>query len=358
MRQPVLHQAIVGATPGDAIADHAFLLRGWLREMGFRSEIFAEGIHPALQHEVHPIESYRPEPGEKWFIYHHSIGCRVATQLLAHASLQFILIYHNITPPEFFADSDPGLARQLVWGMEQLRALAPRTGLAVSVSAYNQRDLHAIGGFARSEVLPIVLDEARYNLPSDPKMAARLAAGGDGPLLLFIGRMAPNKKVEDLLKLLYFYRRINPTARLALVGSGWLPAYEQWLRDLAQDLGLGHATLFLGHVSQQEMVTCYRQADLYVSMSAHEGFGKPLIESMYFDLPVLAYAEAGVPGTLGGAGVLFHRKDYEALAEVVEILLHDAHLRQRIIAGQRERVRLFLAAEVRRKWENLLAELE
>jgi glycosyltransferase involved in cell wall biosynthesis len=89
-------------------------------------------------------------------------------------------------------------------------------------------------------------------------------------------------------------------------------------------------------------------------MSEHEGFGKPFIESMYLDLPILAYAAGGVPDTLGGVGVLFHHKDYEALAEVVDILVRDVHLRQRIIARQRERVQMFLEPQVREVWESLL----
>jgi len=50
-----LHQVIIGAVPGDAIADQAFLIRRWLREMGFASEIFAEFVHPALTNQVRPV---------------------------------------------------------------------------------------------------------------------------------------------------------------------------------------------------------------------------------------------------------------------------------------------------------------
>jgi glycosyltransferase involved in cell wall biosynthesis len=105
------------------------------------------------------------------------------------------------------------------------------------------------------------------------------------------------------------------------------------------------------------MVTFFRMADLYVSMCEHEGFGKPLIESMYLGLPVLAYAAAAVPSTMGGAGVLFHDKDYESLAEMVDLLVEDLHLRQRIISGQNERVRTFLEPTVRKLWANYLKKL-
>jgi glycosyltransferase involved in cell wall biosynthesis len=93
-------------------------------------------------------------------------------------------------------------------------------------------------------------------------------------------------------------------------------------------------------------------------MSEHEGFGKPLIESMYFGLPVLAYAAAGVPETLGGAGVLIRKKDYEALAELVDIIVKDEALRNRIVARERERVKEFLEPSVRWKWEQYLNSVE
>jgi glycosyltransferase involved in cell wall biosynthesis len=102
------------------------------------------------------------------------------------------------------------------------------------------------------------------------------------------------------------------------------------------------------------LVTYYRLADIYVSMSEHEGFGKPLIESMYFGIPVLAYAAAGVPETMGGAGVLFREKDYEALAELVDIIVKDETIRDRIVARERERVKEFLEPSVRQKWEQYL----
>src|SRR5690606_34829568 len=125
-----------------------------------------------------------------------------------------------------------------------------------------------------------------------------------------------------------------------------------WLTALADDLGLNDSAVRVtGHVSHQEMVTYYRCADVYVSMSEHEGFGKPLIESMYCGLPVVAYASTAVPDTLGDAGILFHRKDYEGLAELIDRLTRDAALRQRIVARQTRRVQAFLEPAVRRQWE-------
>jgi len=348
--RPVLHQVTIGAVPGDAITDHAFTLRRWLRDMGFSSQIYARQVHPTLAREVRPLAAYRPRPSEKWLVYHHSVGSSV-TEWLLDRSQRLIVIYHNVTPARFFEALSPALARQMAVGREQLCALRSRTALALADSPYNERELRE-AGFPETGVLPIVLDEGQYDLPSNPEIVARFE--GAGPLLLFVGRLVPNKKQEDLVKLLYFYQRIEPSARLVLVGSAWLSTYERALREFSRALGVGEAVLFTGRVSQQDLVTYYRLADVYVSMSEHEGFGKPLIESMYLDLPVLAYAAGAVPDTLGGAGILFRHKHYEALAEMVDMLRCDRELYRRIVARQRARVRAFTEPNVRRKWGEFL----
>lgn len=337
MPDRTLHQFLTGATAGDAITDHALLLRGWLRRLGFESHLFAQHIHASMAAEVRPLAAYRPARDGRLAIYHHSIGSDVA-DFLRQNRITLILIHHNVTPPEFFARINPAWVQLAQLGQAQLRALQPQTMLALADSAYNELELHE-AGYVHTAVLPITLDEAQLNLPDNDELAAEWQ--GKRPLLLFVGRLAPNKKQEDLVKLLYYYRRIQPQAHLALLGDRWDLKYDLWVEELAADLGLGQAVTLTGKVSQQDMVTTYRAADLYVSMSEHEGFGKPFIESMYLGLPILAYASTSVPYTLGQAGVQFRQKDYARLAELVDILVTNQPLRQRLVAGQRERVQDF-----------------
>lgn len=349
MQQRVLHQLTAGMAVGDAISDQVFAIRSWLREQGIGSEIYAEHIDPRLVPEVRPLTAYRPSRAEAVVVYHHSIGSAAVEQLLA-LPVKLLLIYHNITPPEFVAHMDPAFARQLQRGLAQLPRLRERTVLGLGDSPFNESELQT-AGFPVTGVLPITFDETRYATRGGP-LAAPFT-----PLLLFVGRIAPHKRQEDLIKLLYYYQHIEPNARVALVGSTAVPAYAAWLQDLARSLGLADRVIFAGHVSQGEMVDYFRGAQLYVSMSEHEGFGKPLIESMYCGLPILAYACASVPGTLGGTGVLFHRKDFAALAELVDLLVQDQTLRQRIITQQQARVQAFLEPQVKQVWQGYLARL-
>lgn len=343
MRQPTLHQCVAGAAPGDAITDQALLIQRWLRQAGIRSELFAESVHPLLEGTVRPFAQLRREEAAAGVIYHHGIGTEIA-QRLSEWQVPIFMVYHNITPPEFVRTFDPRLAAQLEQGRAQLHTLRDHTTLAVADSPYNERELRELG-YGQTGVLPIVLHAETYDEPINPELARHLRERG--PNLLFVGRLVPNKRQDDLIKLLWFYKRIRPDARLVLVGSSWLPTYSQWLRGLAIDLGLGDSVWFTEHVPYRDLVTFYRCADVYVSMSEHEGFGKPFIESMYCGLPIVAYAAAAVPDTVGDAGVLFTRKEFEAIAELVDLVVHEQALRQRLIHNGRRRVAQMLEPAVR-----------
>jgi glycosyltransferase involved in cell wall biosynthesis len=252
------------------------MIRFWLREMGFDSQIFAEHIHSSVEKEVRPLAAYRPGLRERYLIYHHSVGSHVADDV-ASRDQRVILIYHNVTPAEFFVNTNPEWAQMSHRGTQQLSLLRPKTALALADSPYNQQDLRA-AGFVNIELLPIVLGVPDYELPINEALAAKWQT--NGPILLFVGRFSPNKRQEDLVKLLYFYHRICPTAHLILVGDRWTIRYDKWVEAFAADLGLAERVTLTGKVTQQDLVTYYRIADLYLSMSEHEGFGKPLIESM------------------------------------------------------------------------------
>jgi glycosyltransferase involved in cell wall biosynthesis len=353
MSKKVLHQVLDTVLGGDAVSDHAFLMREWLRGMGFESDIFVANSGPGLESEVRQFM-----PGsfsaDDLVVYHHAIGSTVVEHLITRG-VPLILIYQNITPPNFFQDADPATAGYLVLGREQLQRMRPYTSLALGASPYSEAELIEVG-FEQTGVLPLVFDEAAYHVHGDRNAGEKPEE--NGPVLLFLGRVVPHKRQEDLVKLLFFLRRISPDARLVLVGGLNEKNYVDWLRHFVKRYGLEDAVTFAGHKVLKEIAGYYRSADLFVSMSEHEGFCKPLIESMYFELPVMAFASTAVPSTLGGAGVLFKDKDYEALAELADMLIRDQDLRRRVVAGQKERLQDFLEPNVREQWREYLQKLE
>lgn len=352
-RRGPLHQFLTGATMGDAITSHALVIRRWLEEAGYASDIYAQYVNDSVRPPVRPLSAYRRSRRERYALYHHSIGSDVPQFLQQHGP-RLILVHHNVTPARFFDRLDPAWAQRSTLGLQQLRLLRKSTDLALAVSGFNEQDLHA-AGYETTGVLPLTLSQEEYDLPDNEALAEKL--GNSGPSLLFVGRLAPNKKQEDLVKLLYCYHRLQPGAQLTLVGDRWDVGYDRWIERLSAELGLADNVTLTGKVSQQDLVTAYRHADLYVSMSEHEGFGKPLIESMYLGLPVLAYAATGIPSTLGNAGVLFHEKRFERLAELVDILVKEEALRRRLIDRQRKRAADFLEPQVRQRFHAYLEQV-
>lgn len=350
----VLHQMLAGAAPGDAITDQALAIRHWLRGSGYRSDLFGESIHPALEGEVAHFSRLGPADCGDRLIFHYSIGSATIDHALALPA-RLLTIYHNVTPPHFVAGLDPRLAAQLEEGRRRLGEMLPATDLALGDSAYNESELIA-AGFPRTGVLPIVLDETRLQVPPDQAVLERY---GDGKVnLLCAGRLAPNKRPEDAIKVLYYCRAGGLDARLLLVGSDWLAAYRQWLGDLADALGLGEHVVFTGHVSQAQYNACFRVATVYLTLSEHEGFCKPLIEAMHFRVPIVAYASPAVAETLGPAGVLVRRKEFAAIAELVALVAGDTGLRARLVATGVGRAGGFSYNRVMDTLRSYLAELD
>jgi glycosyltransferase involved in cell wall biosynthesis len=282
---------------------------------------------------------YRPSPHDL-VILHYSTGSAL-TEYVRALRVPLILVYHNVTPPDFMTGVGLGEKERARRGREILADLRNQTVLSLARSEYSRTELVEMG-FDNVQVLPVIMPDELFDIPPDEGVLARFGTGDKRTSLLFVGRVAPNKRQEDLIKLLYFYRQIDPQARLFLVGSwGNSRRYADWLRQFARRLNLSDDVHLCGHVSTAELAAYYRLADVFVCMSEHEGFGIPLVESMRFGVPIVAYASTAVPGTLGGAGILIKHKSYPIIAETIHLLQTDATFRARIIARQHERQSAF-----------------
>lgn len=341
MGQLTVHQLVAGATPHDAITQNALLWQHWLQEAGAESEIYATSIDDGCKDQVRPWHSYRPA-GDSSLLYHHSLGNPVVEELLATHTNNLIPVYHNVTPPHWFAGSDTELVRLTTLGIRQLEQMGVIIPNGIGVSDFNCSEMRS-AGFKKALTVPITFDAKRLEqiTPVPPK------TDSDGLKLLFVGRLAPNKCQEDLVRLLYACRQIEPSTQLLLVGSHWMPSYVDWVRYVAEQLNVTDGVHLLGSVSFEEMAGCYQAADLFVSLSEHEGFGMPLIESMYFKLPILAYRSSAVTGTLGGASVTFGEKNYGEIAQLVIKLWKDKAWQQRISGRQTQRLKDFLEPQVK-----------
>jgi L-malate glycosyltransferase len=351
-----IHQLLPGFLHGDAISDHALALRRLLRGWGHESAIFARFRGPNTAGECLPLDNFaktRPDVT----LYHYSIGADEVTERFLQSPGKRVLIYHNITPHDFFARYSKREFRVTRQGRETLRALRDVVDSTLADSPFNCEELLAYG-FRDPRVLPILVDFARFDRATPcPLTLARYADGWVN--FLFVGRVAPNKCQHDVIRAFAHYnRRIERRSRLLLVGGAEAGrGYFGELRRLVRALGLEEHVVFAGHVPFAELVAYYQSADVFLCLSEHEGFCVPVLEAFHHGVPVIAYEAAAVPHTLGSAGVLVRSKDAALVAELVHVLVTEPALRQRIVRRQAERVRDFDPARTAERFRAYLKEL-
>jgi glycosyltransferase involved in cell wall biosynthesis len=334
----IVNQWLSAAHRGDAIGDSARRLQDLLTGMGHQAGLYALTVDEDLAAEVRPFTDPAAGHGDVT-IYHFALPAPVMTEAFAKLRSGRALLYHNVTPAAYFAPHDAALFRLAVIARQELASLAGRVDFALGVSEFNRRELESFG-FDHTGVLPLAIDLSRITKATG-RPALDKFLDDDYVNFLFVGRIAPNKKIEDLIRLGEYYKRyVDPYYRFIFVGRyDAVPRYYSTVRALMAEFRLlDERFIFTGPVSDEDLAIYYRSAAVYISMSEHEGFCAPLVEAMAADVPVLAYAAAAVPETLGGAGVLFTPKDLEYVAELTAALTYDDDLRAAVIAGQRRRL--------------------
>jgi glycosyltransferase involved in cell wall biosynthesis len=351
----IVNQWVPAAHRGDAIGDSARRVREMLRRAGHQSDIYALTIDEVLRGDVLPFSDPGSRAGDIT-IFHFALPSAMTEAVRSLGGVR-ILQYHNITPAGFFAPYDPQLFRLAALGRQELASLAGQVDLALGDSEFNRLELEELG-FVTTGVFPIAVDTER--ITRGPRLPALENILSDGLInILFVGRIVPNKRIEDHIRLAEQYKRyIDSYYRFIFVGRyDGLPRYYNAIRAMIlQYRMLPDRFLFPGAVTDGELAAYYRWADVYVSLSEHEGFCVPLVEAMAADVPVLGYAAGAVPETLGGAGLVFAPRDLEFAAEMVGSLVYDRDVRTDIIQGQRRRLADFALPRVESRLRDVLAE--
>jgi glycosyltransferase involved in cell wall biosynthesis len=336
-----VHQFLPVLAAGDAIGNHVLRIRRILREAGYDSEVFAADIHPPVRREARSYLDYQPPPAgaPTWFLYHLSTGHSMAAWL-GERPEPLAVDYHNITPAEYFDRWFPPGAEVARAARAEMRKLASRSRFALADSIYNAAELDA-EGYRHTAVAPILIDFSEYDIPPDAATLGRLRrrAEGGGAHWLFVGRISANKAQHDVIGAFAVYRKLfDPKARLSVVGGRTALLYSRALELLAADLGVADAVDFTDTLSFDRLLAYFATADVFVSLSEHEGFCVPAVEAMHFSVPVVAYAATAVPDTVADAGLLLDDKDPLVVATAVHRVLTDRPLRERLVAAGKARV--------------------
>lgn len=335
-----VHQFLTSYSYGDAIGNEALEIRDFLRARGCESEIFALFYHPRCAGQIINYKEYHQYSGpENVIIFHFSIGSPVTKKFLRVPDRK-VIIFHNITPYEFFLDYHRVLAKDCYKGRVELKNLVGKVDLALGDSAYNESELKE-AGFPNTGVLPLVMNFEKFDQNIVPVLKELFSDGKTN--ILFVGRIIPNKMVEDVIKIFHlFQKHFNANSRLFVVGEyKGFERYYSALLNLVGQLKVKNLH-FTGHIPDEELISYFKLSHLYLHMSEHEGFCAPIPESYYLNIPVVAYNAGAVKETMNNGGVLVNQKDFIRVAALMDRILTDSCLQEKVLRSQQKALKKYL----------------
>ena len=340
---------------GDAVGNDAVALRKVIEEMGYETGIYAESVVPPLGRKTAMLINELPELNEKDVgILHLSTGAQLNYDF-AKFPCKKVVIYHNVTPPCYFSDSDSYIEGINQWALEAVKYLADKVDYCIADSEYNKEELVKMGYQCPIDVLSVLIPFDDYRKKPNASVLKHYSDGNTN--IVFTGRIVPNKKQEDIIAAFYYYKKYyDPTARLFIVGAYKEEnRYYRRLKKYVEQLEL-QDVVFTGHIGFDEILAYYKIASVFLCMSEHEGFCVPLVEAMFFQVPIVAYNSSAIPYTLGHSGFLIDTQNPLEVAGIMNYIVKNNEVQQQLIEGQSIRLGDFAYEQIKDRFEELLKE--
>jgi glycosyltransferase involved in cell wall biosynthesis len=325
----------------DAAGSEVLTLERIMQEAGWQTETYADNVDPELEGRTKLFPELDQDDLKDAVVLYHFCASSEMTWRFLDLDAPRAILFHNITPAHFFESYNKDIAIDCREGRKQLKEMADYVDLAIAHSDYSCRELQA-ENFEVTRVIPFLYDNSRLEQEVDEKMLERLAS--DRPVVMFVGRMVPNKAPDDFIRVAQAYHKAGyPPVQFVLIGKTHiLPKYSEEVEEVLARMPLEENQLYLtGEVTDAELAACYQKSAAFLSVSRHEGFCVPLVEAMNHSLPVIARAAAAVPETLGESGVLFDTDDPDKIAEMLSKTLFDEEKMELMRKKGRKRLEAF-----------------
>jgi glycosyltransferase involved in cell wall biosynthesis len=332
----IIEQFLPAFHYGDAIGNSTLSLHKYLLGKGIDSRIISLTIDENMRDKASFFKDYRENP-ESIKILHFAVPSEL-TDFFIKTKGKKVMVYHNITPARFFVGFSDEFVKFTNEGRNHLKRLKDSFDMSIADSEYNAQELRELS-FGNVFVFPIMINFEEYSKPFNKPYYNLL--NDERKNIIFVGRISPNKKIEDLIKVLFFYKKfISPSIRLIVAGNtATLPKYFYSVRDLASRFFLtSDDIVFTGHIPFDELLSVYKLGDIFLSMSEHEGFCLPLIESCCFQVPIIAYDAGAVSETMNEAGIIVKNKNYEYIAGLVDEVIFNKKLNSKLKNYEKKRV--------------------
>jgi glycosyltransferase involved in cell wall biosynthesis len=323
----------------DAVGNNIVRKLRLLKEQGLAPLFLTEHIDERLPRDdqammvaIDTLQITNPEPRMQWaanhfwnaelyiFDYPEYYPLLELMRFITRGTVVFD--YHSVTPPQLWRSAHSRL--NVERGITEVRLVA-LADYAIAHSEYTRAELIATNliDAQRIFVVPYAVPIGQFNPDASAEKPPELTPD-DGPVLLYVGRMAGNKRIDVLIRMVAKIKQRYPRVKLLLVGDDVALPYQDVVaeaRNIISELDLQNTVVFTGARNHEELPRYYRACDVYVTSSEHEGFCIPVIEAMACGKPVVAAAATALPWTVGDAGLLFEPGNAdECAARVLELL--------------------------------------
>jgi len=334
-----IFQIIVTIIRGDAMSNNALLLDHTFKSAGINSRIYAINIEKELKKDVFIFKKL-PKLNKNDIIIYHLCETTEINICIKKINCKKIVIYHNTTPGRYFKQYLPELCQHQYKSILDIQSLNKSFNWCIADSEFNKNDLVNLGYDEKKiTVVPVYINFNDYKQLPDKNIIEKYKDGYTN--ILFVGRITPNKKHEDIIRAFAYYKKhVNDKSRLILIGSSIGEVYIEILKDYIKENELKDV-IFTGKIPFLEILGFYCIADIFLCMSEHEGFCVPLVEAMIFDVPIIAYNSTAIPYTLNGSGILIDDKNPVLVSKIINCITNDNNIKQEIIEKQRERLKDF-----------------
>lgn len=327
-----IYQFLETFSDGDAIGYHAMGIDRLLKSKNIKTAIYANNIEKKCVKIAKYYKDFKFDEEDNVLLFHHSIGSEVFEYVKNLSSIKK-LIFHNITPPSYFRHR-PDFMKMLEKGYRQLHEFDRVFTNAICDSEFNKSVLRSYGFKKKIEVIPpFVSLRDKFIISMKAKKPKKFR-------VLYVSQIAPHKNQKKLVKIFNTYQKyFNSNSELYIVGGYNLQ--DSYYQELRGETGKNKSIYLTGRISLRKLKSLYQSSDLFLSMSEHEGFSVPLVEAMYFKLPIIAYEAGAVADTLKSGGVLLKSDNPLVVGAIIETIMKNKLIIKKIRLNQSKVMKLY-----------------
>jgi glycosyltransferase involved in cell wall biosynthesis len=233
-----------------------------------------------------------------------------------------IITIHDLIPIHF-----PNQYRsQYFYYKYYLPKIIEASDCVFTISQYTKQDIINVYG-TREEKIKVIYNGFEH-LKSDQIQRKEESRIHNKPYILMVGTTFPHKNLHTVINA---FDKIASIIQLDCIIVGKVTPYYHQLMKLVHEKKLQHRIHFKGYITDEEMKTLYSQAEMFIYPSLYEGFGLPILEAMYYDVPTIVANTTVHPEIAGKASILVNPNEINEFADSILSILENSTLKRRLI---------------------------